>query len=175
MRNLLIATAALSAFAAPGAMAQSVSAPQIYGTLGYSQLDAEGLDFGAVTGRLGAKFTPHLGIEGEASFGVTDEEVALGIPGTTIEQKYDVGAYVVGYLPINSSLELFGRVGYGTTEFEATATGVTTDESFDGLAYGAGGNWFFDENNGVRADWTRRDFGDDGEADVWSLSYIRRF
>ena len=32
-----------------------------------------------------------------------------------------------------------------------------------------------DGQNGIRADWTRRDFGDDGDADVWSLNFVRKF
>ena len=33
---------------------------------------------------------------------------------------------------------------------------------------------FFAGNNGVRVDYTRFDF-EDGEADVFGLSYVRRF
>ena len=37
-------------------------------------------------------------------------------------------------------------------------------------------NYFIDGQNGVRADWTRRDFrGDAGEADTYGLSFVRRF
>ena len=42
--------------------------------------------------------------------------------------------------------------------------------------YGAGANYYLDGVNGVRADWTRRDYRDNGgEADAYSVSYIRRF
>ena len=42
--------------------------------------------------------------------------------------------------------------------------------------YGVGANYYFDGQNGLRGDWTRRDFEDDaGEADVYSVSYVRRF
>lgn len=174
MRKLFLATAALSLLAAP-AMAQSVSSPQVYGSVGYSQIDAEGADLGAVTGRIGARFTPHFGVEGEASFGVSDDDIPVGIPGGTVELKHDLAAYAVGYLPVNDNFELFGRVGYGTTEVEYSTAGGSADDSLDGLSYGVGANYFIDDKNGVRADWTRRDFDDDGEADVWSLSYIRRF
>lgn len=173
-RTLIFAAGALSLLAAP-AMAQTVSSPQVYGTIGYSQLDADDGDLGAVTGRIGAKLHRYVGVEGEASFGVNDDDVEIGIPGATVEHNYDVAGYVVGFLPINDNFELFGRVGYGTTELNVSAVGVDTDVSLDGVAYGVGANYFIDGKNGVRGDWTRRDFGDDGEADVWSLSYVRRF
>lgn len=174
MRKVLVTTALLSLFAVP-AMAQSGSVPQVYGSIGYGQLTGDGGDLGSVTGRVGAKFHRHFGVEGEASIGVSDDEVPLGIPGGTIELKHDIAAYAVGYLPISPRFELFGRVGYGTSDFETSASGITTEESFDGVNYGVGANWFIDDKNGVRGDWTRRDFGDDGDADVWSLSYVRRF
>ena len=102
MRKILLATAAVSLFALPAA-AQSFSQPQWYGTVGYTALDAEGADLGALTGRI--------------------------------------------------------------------------EEDGESVNYGVGGNYFFDANNGIRADWTRRDFTDDngGEVDTYGVSYIRRF
>ena len=48
---------------------------------------------------------------------------------------------------------MFGRVGYGTTELEARAPGVSAREDGDSFNYGAGANSFFDGQNGVRGDW----------------------
>jgi len=174
MRKVLVMTAFLSLFAVP-AMAQDGSGPQVYGSIGYAQLSGDQGDLGAVTGRLGARFNRHFGAEGEASIGVSDDELPLGIPGARAELSHDLAAYAVGYLPISPNFELFGRIGYGTTNVEVTASGSATDDSFDGVNYGVGANWFIDGSNGLRGDWTRRDFGDDGDADVWSLSYVRRF
>lgn len=176
MRNILLATAALSLLAAP-AMAQSMSSPTYYGTLGYSQLDHSDGDLGAVTGRLGAKLNPYFGVEGEASFGVKDDEftVAPGVDGK-IEHEYDAAAYVVGTLPLSPNFELFARGGYGTSKIKAEVGGIEADADGQSWNYGVGANYFLDGQNGIRGDWTRRDFKDDaGEADVYSLSYVRRF
>ena len=175
MRNVFLYTAAAAAtlIAAP-AMAQ-VAQP-VYGSVGYSQLDAEGSDLGAITGRMGYKFTPNFAVEGEASVGVSDDTYTVGGIDTRVEHKYDAAAYAVGILPINPNLELFARGGYGTTEVEASAAGVSASDSAESWNYGVGANYYFDANNGIRADWTRRDFRDDaGEADVWSLGYVRKF
>ena len=176
MRNILLATAALSLLAAP-AMAQSLQAPAYYGTLGYTQLDGSDGDLGAVTGRFGAKLTPNFGAEAEASFGVRDDDVTVGTVTGSIEHEYDAAAYAVAYLPVSPNIELFGRVGYGTTQIKAEAAGFSVTEDGESVNYGAGANWFFDGRNGVRGDWTRRDFTDDngGEVDTWSVSYVRRF
>lgn len=174
MRKILLAAAAVSAIAAP-AMAQSVSSPSYYGTLGYSHLDNSDGNLGAVTGRLGARLSPNFAVEGEASFGVRDDDIAVaGVP-VKVEHNYDAAVYAVGILPVTPEFELFGRLGYGTTELEAKAAGVTARGDSESWNYGLGGQWSPDGQNGIRGDWTRRDFRDGGEADVWSLSYVRKF
>ena len=175
MRNILLATAALSVFAVP-AMAQTVQSPSYYGTLGYSQLDESQGDLGAVTGRLGAKFTPNLGVEAETSFGVDDDDFSIGGVDGKAQHRYDVAAYGVASLPISPNFELFARGGYGVTELKVDVAGFEASDHLESWNYGAGANYYFDAQNGVRADWTRRDFKDDqGEADVYSVNYVRRF
>lgn len=175
MRNILLATAALSLMAVP-AMAQTVSNPQWYGTGGYTHLDAEGADLGAITGRLGARLSPNFAVEGEASVGVRDDEFSTAGVTTKVEHDYDAALYGVGILPVNPNLELFGRLGYGTTKLKASAAGLSVEEDGESFNYGLGANYFFDAQNGLRADWTRRDFRDDGgEADTYGLSFVRRF
>lgn len=176
MRNVLLATAAVSLFALPAA-AQSLSQPQWYGTVGYTALDAEGADLGALTGRIGAKVSPNLAFEGEASIGIIDDDVTVGGVTASVEQDYDAAAYAVGILPVAPNFELFGRVGYGTTSIKADVAGISAEEDGESVNYGVGANYFFDTNNGIRADWTRRDFTDDngGDVDTYGLSYVRRF
>jgi outer membrane immunogenic protein len=175
MRNILLASAALALLAAP-AMAQTVTSPSYYGTLGYSQLDGDGANVGAVTGRFGAKFTPYLGAEAEASFGVGHDTVSVGATDVKVKETYDVAAYGVATLPINPSFDVFARAGYGTTELKASTGGVSATDSAESWNYGVGANYYLDAQNGVRADWTRRDFTNNGgNADVYSVSYVRRF
>lgn len=175
MRNLLLSVAAVSLLAAP-AFAQDNTRTGMYGTLGYSQLDGSDGDLGAVTGRLGARLNRNLGVEGEVSVGVRDDDIAVGPVEGSLELEYDAAAYGVAYLPISDNLELFARGGYGTTQVEADVAGFSETANGESWNYGAGANWYFDQNNGLRGDWTRRDFTDDGgEVDVYSLSYVRRF
>ena len=175
MRNILLAAVAVSAIAAP-AFAQSVQGPSYYGTLGYSQLDHSDGDLGAVTGRIGAKFNPYIGVEGEASVGVKDDDFTVAGVDGSIEHEWDAAGYVVGKVPVSDRLELFARGGYGHTELKQEFPGANTDVGGDSWNYGAGANYYLDGVNGLRADWTRRDYRDDaGEADAYSLSYIRRF
>lgn len=176
MRNILLATAALTLIAAP-AMAQSISSPQVSGSVGYTVLDGDDADLGAITGRVTAKMSPYFGVEGEASFGVKDDDVTVGAVTGDLSHEYDVAAYGVATLPISPNFELFGRVGYGTIQIKADVAGFSATEDGESVNYGVGANYFFDNQNGVRADWTRRDFTDDngGELDTYGLSYVRRF
>jgi outer membrane immunogenic protein len=178
MKTILLSTAAIAMFAAAPAMAQSWPAPEYYGSLGYSHMEVDEVDadLGAITGRFGAKLTPYFGFEGEGSVGVRDDQVTIGGVAVDVEHQYDLAAYGVAFLPVNPNFELFARVGYGTTEVKASAGGVSVTDDGNSWNYGVGANYYFDGQNGIRGDWTRRDFTDDGgEADVWSVSYIRRF
>lgn len=169
MKTLLLTTVAATLAIAAPALAQDY-----YGGVSYSNISTDDIDadLGSVTGRLGAKFTPHLGIEGEASFGVRDDSIGP----IDVEPKYDAAVYGVVSAPISPNFELFARAGYGTTEIDVSGGGLTEEVSGESWNYGVGANYFFDGVNGVRADWTRKDFEDDGgEADVWSLGYVRRF
>lgn len=172
MRNLLLATAAVTLIAAP-ASAQSFSNP--YGSIGYGSVQGDNADLGAVTARVGAKLTSYIGVEAEASLGVSDDDV-VGIPGSTAELEHDLAAYVTGTIPVASNLELFGRIGYGTTKMKVESTTLSVSDSEESVNWGVGANYFLDGQNGVRADWTRRDFRNGGgDADVWSLSFVRKF
>ncbi|HYC75628.1 MAG TPA: porin family protein [Brevundimonas sp.] len=149
----------------------------VTGSLGYTQLDGDDGDLGAITGRIGYDFTRNFGVEGEASVGVKDGEVMFGGVNTTLEHEYDAAIYGVAKLPVSENFELFGRVGYGTTEVKASTAGFAATEDGESLNYGVGANYFFDGRNGIRADWTRRDFQEDngGELDTYGVSYVRRF
>ncbi|QDH74027.1 porin family protein [Brevundimonas sp. M20] len=177
MFKTAIAASALVLTALPVA-AHAQDESRFYGSVGYSAVSTDQADLGAVTGRFGYKILPWVGAEAEASFGVKDEgyDVSIGGGSGAIELKHDAAAYAVAFLPLGENFELFARAGYGTSAIEATSSGVTVQSDGESFNYGVGATAFF-RNDGLRVDWTRRDFTDEGagEADVWSVSYVRRF
>lgn len=194
MTKLRTAIAGVSLFALLGLAAPAAAQSMFsngYANLGYTQLrvdeigedtDVEDfeIDFGAITGRVGAKFNPYLGVEGELLVGVDDEEENIGDYTASLGVNYAAHAFVVGSVPLSDRAELFARAGVGVTELEAKFEGPGIDEgeseSQTTFAYGAGGQFFFDDANGVRAEYTRYDGEDDtAEADSVSVSYVRRF
>lgn len=176
MNKIQLAAAAAAALVVLPVAAAAQDAPRAYATLGYTGLDTDLAELGAVTARLGYKFHPNFGLEGEAGIGVEDEDIEVSINGSgVIELKHDVAAYAVAFLPLGERFEAFARIGYGTSKIEASVSGVTVRDEGESFNYGVGASAFLTTHDGLRADWTRRDFQDGGEADTWSVSYIRRF
>jgi outer membrane immunogenic protein len=147
---LMAAVVAAALFAVPAV----ASAQNVYANLGYTQynFDNADADVGAVTGRLGYNFNQNFGVEGEASFGVDDDE--------GVELDNSLGAFAVGRIPLGSTFGVHGRVGYQTVELD-TPGGDVEDE---GLAYGAGVSWQATPGLGIRADYTRMDGDEDTDA-----------
>jgi len=180
MKSWLITTCAAGAmFCAAPALAQSTNfSPSYYGTLGYSDFSSDnGADLPAITGRLGARLNPYLGAEGEISVGVGNDRTSGSNPGLGLHLNDQYAGYAVGYLPLKPNFDLFARVGYGHSDLHTTSAGGSVDEGADSWNFGGGGQYFFDQKNGVRAEYTRQDYQCshcDG-ADVWSIAYVRKF
>jgi hypothetical protein len=178
MKSLSVAASILAVLTAVPALAQaqSLSPTTVYGSLGYSQARSDGVDLGAVQGRLGARLGQHLGAEAELAGGVSDDKTYVaGVP-VDVEMKHQAAVYGVGFLPVTPKADLYARVGYGETKVKASAGGASATDRGQSWNYGVGGQYFLDGANGVRADYTRHDFKDDaGEADVWSVGYVRKF
>lgn len=176
MNRTLLATAAglgVAAIAAPAASAQ------IYGGAGYTvfQADVNGEDVnvGALMGRVGFKTSPFLGVEGEFSIGVQDDDI--DVLGQTVSAGLDseYGVFAVGWLPIPLVGDLFGRVGYANLSVEADAPGLgSVSEDGSGLAYGAGVQLSAIPFAKVRVEYTRYE-PDDGEIDSLGVSALLQF
>ena len=160
MKLKLALVAGVAALAVPALVPASAQAANVYINGGYTHFDGDGgAELGAITGRVGVGFGRYFAVEGEASLGVKDDS------GTELDSE--LGLFGVGKIPVSDRFEIFGRVGVSRIE-----TSPGGDE--DGLAYGAGAQFFFTPNDGIRGDWTRHDF-DVGEADAYSVSYVRKF
>lgn len=179
-----VSVAALCALAPAAASAQtaapvpSLTSPQFYGTLGYDDVDMSHQNLGAIQGRLGARLNPYFGVEGEYSYGVKGDKIAVpGAPDVKVQQTGQEAIYGVGFLPINRNFDLLARVGYGHTSGTGVVPGVTPGVKGDSWNYGVGGQYMFDGKNGLRVDYTRESYQPRGseDANVWAISYVRKF
>jgi outer membrane immunogenic protein len=188
--RIIVAAAALAAVGIGGpAMAQSQSEPTytgIYGNLGWSGTDTQGLWTHSITGRIGGRYGKYLGVEGELSGGLSTDHYTFA-PSTSvgIKQTLAGAAYGVGFLPLGPNFDLLARVGYGASRYDVEPNGLASYHvSEHGLRYGAGAQYFMGAN-GLRVDWTRHDmdnftdtpgfFPPGRRADVWSVSFAHKF
>jgi hypothetical protein len=148
----------------------------VYGTIGYAGSNGDGVDLGAIQGRLGARFGNYVGLEGELAGGVKNDHVTVGATDVEVKLRHQEAIYGVGFVPLSPRFDLVARVGYGHQDIRASAAGVSDTGGLDSWNYGGGGQYFFDNNNGLRVDYTRHDFtGNNGGANVWSVGYVRKF
>ena len=179
MKNALIAAASLAAFgAAVPAFAQDAAATNTgaYVNLNGAIASAGSADVGAIQGRVGYRFMPYVGIEGELAAGVkSDKDTIAGVQ-VTQKLKHEEAAYAVGFLPVGPSTDILARIGYGSTKVSAKSGGVTVSDSIPSVNYGVGAQHLFDGANGLRVDYTYQDFTKGrGHANVWTAGYVRKF
>ncbi|MBI1359221.1 MAG: outer membrane beta-barrel protein [Alphaproteobacteria bacterium] len=155
--KLKLALAAATMLCAPALMSAQAQEANVYLNGGYTQFDGKGADPGALTGRVGVGFGKYFAVEGEGSVGIHKD--------SGVKLDSEIGAYGVAKLPIGQRFDIFARAGAARTDFSPGG-----DDS--GFAYGAGGDFFFTDHDGIRADWTRHDYND---LDSYSLAYVRRF
>ncbi|MEJ0024135.1 MAG: porin family protein [Alphaproteobacteria bacterium] len=115
------------------------------------------------------QFTPHFGVEGEATFGVDDDTTTVGGVPVKVDLNHQYGVYGVGFVPLNDKFDLFGRVGYATIDAKGRSGPITAGIDDDGVAFGGGAQYNFTPRFGVRAEYTRLE-GQDDSANAWGLS-----
>lgn len=130
----------------------------IYANLGGIKYDVDEKPFGAVA-RLGVQ-KGYIGAEVEATTGVSNQD--------EVDLDYSVAAFGVLRAPVTRQLNLLGRVGYNKAN-------IDNQFHVDGVAYGAGVEYNFNRQNGLRVDYTRYDLENFGNADSVSVAYLRRF
>jgi len=183
MKKALIATATLAAIAAVPAFAQAQDAAAsnvgAYVNLGLAHVDARAPNYEVIGGRLGYRFTPYLGVEGELATGLQGYTVRdVGAPGFDVKTKvkHQAAVYGVGFLPISPNTDLFARVGYGTTKIKGSAIGTSVAQDGESWNFGVGAQHSFDGLNGIRLDYTRQEFtNSSAHANVVGASYVRKF
>jgi hypothetical protein len=173
MKVVLIAASALALGLVSAPAFAADPADSLYGTIGWAGFtDGSDNTLNAVQGRVGYRAMHYLGVEGEAAFGVGSTSLGSGVSG---HLNNSAGAYAVGYLPVSPQLDLFARAGWAEDNVKVSGGGSSISGNANGFAWGGGGQYFWDGKNGVRADWTRQDFNRGVNANVWGVSYARKF
>ncbi|MGJ8558908.1 MAG: outer membrane beta-barrel protein [Litorimonas sp.] len=173
--KIAAATAAIAMIGGT-AMAQD---GQAYVGLG---VDAVEFDSYNLSGKLGYNFNEFFGVESQGGFGIIDQEETIGGVQAEAGIDYYLSGFVTGRLPVSEQFELIGRAGYYFGEVEGSVGNVSVSEDIDGFAAGVGGQFNFGPGNmnGIRAEYTYLDVNTgtsnlDGDGDLYTISYIRKF
>jgi outer membrane immunogenic protein len=184
MKSLIIAAVAVAgaAVAAP-AFAQTTDQLQPYVNLGYTYLNPYNRDLGEITGRIGLRVWRFVGVEAEIGGGVVSNNFSTPAGNhVKLSEGTSAAGYVVGFFPVwRDKIDLLARVGYGETPLTAQSAGsLTSINTIHSINYGAGAQYALDTKNGVRFDYTRRDFQDSTpfapkDVNTYSLAYVHKF
>lgn len=147
--------------------ASAQSAVDCYINAGVGQLHTRGSDTTELNGRVGVNLNPNFGIEAEGGFGVSDDNKLI------IKQNGNLGAFGVARAEVAPNFALLGRMGYSHAWTEQRVGNRIKDVNDGSFAIGAGAQFMFDENNGVRLDYTR--LTKDKGADKYGVSFVRKF
>jgi opacity protein-like surface antigen len=177
----LIAIAAASAFLMLGtAHAQQASSP-LYGELGYTFLKVKGDDGSkasphALRGIIGYELHPVVAIEGMAAIGTRKDSFNDGVEDVSVKVKHAFGVFAKPKFSPTNELELFGRLGWVKTKFEASCPSGTCEGGSDSdFAYGLGLNYRFTPKLHVGIDYMRYLSKDGVKIDGVTLSVGSRF
>jgi len=177
MKSTIIATglAAIILGLAGIASAQDASSqgPHYYVNLGVNQVQSHDQDtkLNDLGLGFGAKFNPYFGVEGNLAYGTHSDTGQNG----SYKLTHKVGAYAVGYLPLDNHFSLLARAGLANTTFknEDTMPHIEQGASRD---LGVGAQYDIANGYGIRADVTHSEYsGQHGQSTTLGVSAVKSF
>ena len=173
MKSLKFLAASIAALGVVGSA--QAGEGQVYGAIGVETIEFDSYN---ATAKLGYEFTENFAVEGQAGFGIIDDEVS----GVDVGVDTNFAAFGVAKAPISDNINLFGRGGYHFTQIGVSNGGTSVGVDTDGFAAGAGLEYMFNAKSGIRAEYTYYDIGYDfngtdysEDANSVAVSYLMKF
>jgi opacity protein-like surface antigen len=163
----LISVAVLSAAAASPAFAEGPYLGAAYNSLAITDSRINGVELDVDTlGVVGGyELSPNLAIEGRLLTGVDEENSG----GFRAEIDSYLGANLLGKLPLNNQLSLYGTLGYGFLDANISGPGFNVNDDDGGVSYG-GGVMYTAGNVNIRAGYEMLYDRDNVEAEGLNLT-----
>jgi opacity protein-like surface antigen len=124
----------------------------------------------------GVRMNENIVLEsGYVDFG---KQAGIASNGSTVGQQASAyTAAAIAGVPVNDQIEAFGKAGVARWAVDTTTSTTTTASKGTDVLIGAGANYDFGNNMGVRAEWERyKDVGSDAthnnDIDLLSLGFI---
>lgn len=134
------------------------------------------MTFSAISLSGGIQINKTFAVEAEGAFGATKKTISYGGYDIDVKLDHNATAYLVGTWPISANTDFTARLGYTQMQVSGSTAGHSVSLDYSGAAYGVGVRYFpKGGKNGVRADFTRYNFGDDGNVNAYQVAYVRKF
>lgn len=170
--TVLTAALGVSAVAHADEAAASDSSQVVYGSLGIqaNKSKQSHSKLNDINVRVGTKFNPYVGVEGELGIGLNSDSNSLG----KFRLKDREGAYVVGFLPVSDNFEFLGRIGVANQDLQKPA-GLNHIETGASADVGVGAQLKLSSDYAIRADLTHSYYAHNAASDRVGLSVVRKF
>lgn len=173
MNQIAMYASACAFVLTPAAAAQS----DLYLEGGAAVFSLDDASVNALSMRGGVDFHALFGAEFEAAIGLGADEIDGG-SGAELELENQFAGYFVGRYPLLPRLNVLGRIGYTTGEFQTANGGVSGDAELDGVAFGFGGEFMITDEIGLRGDYTRIQVDEDdldSDVNVFAVTAVYKF
>lgn len=107
-----------------------------YAMTTYDETGVEDLNPTALVFVIGNKFNKNFALEGRIGIGMGDDSLS-GLP-VTLEIDSFVGVYAKGIVPVSSTVDLYGIIGYTDGEVTVSAPGISLSASESDTSLGFG-------------------------------------
>lgn len=129
----------------------------------------------------GYNFNQNFGVEAAwVDLGEATANGTIGAAAATANVEVDgFNISAVGRVPLGEQFSLFGKLGLYVWDASASATVATTSVFLDNdgtdISFGAGGQYDFSKNFGVRAEWERFSNVADDDVDLFTVGIAVKF
>jgi outer membrane immunogenic protein len=158
------------------AAAPDYSGTTYYGDLGYANFTDSGANISEISGTLGVRVGQHWGGEFEISTGLNSSNATIVGQSGKLKVNEEGALYLVGFAPVSPNADLFAKIGFGGSNLNFSFAGNKVNGESQSANFGAGGQYFFDAHNGVRAEYIFHSVTNgDPNISTWTVSYVRKF
>lgn len=125
----------------------------------YSQVDSENnsVDLGSVLLRAGTQIAPHIGVEAQYSYGVTDDDFTANGMKYTAKNRGSYGLYLRPSLQLANNMTAYALVGANYADIKVEGPNYSQNSYDTTFAAGAGIMLMTSANIGFGAEYMRYD------------------
>ncbi|MEC7118844.1 MAG: porin family protein [Pseudomonadota bacterium] len=129
----------------------------------YSEIDTSpSVKLGSILVRAGTDLAKYIGVEAQASYGVTDDKFTVTFSdGSTaryeVKNRGSYGLYLRPNLPLNDQFTVYALLGANYADIQVKGPGISENSYGTSFAAGVGATVMFNQNFGLGAEFMQYD------------------